>query len=176
MAKTKAKAPERDRDAELQEIGRNAFESIAEMVGKLEAMQQVSDCCDADMTAVDKDGRHFFTCDSCDKPCEPHDGDEPDDDAREEAQQEIQEDPLSIEVRSAWYSPGEDPGPPGEFKILLATGGPAVRIIGDLDMHGEPMRARLEAQDWYTPWTEYRGARGSDVVLTYARQFVYGVG
>ncbi len=100
---------------------------------------------------------------------------EPDDNAREVAQQKISEDPLSIQVRSGWYSPGEPDQVPEEFEILLGTGGPAVRIVGDLDMHGEPMRARLETQDWGTPWTEYRGAwgDGGDVLLTYARQFVY---
>jgi hypothetical protein len=45
-------------------------------------------------------------------------------------------------------------------------------------MHGEPTRARLETQDWGTPWTEYRGAwgGGADVLLAYARQFYYGAG
>ena len=71
----------------------------------------------------------------------------------EEARERIQEDALSVEVRSDWHAPGES-GEPTEFCILLCTGGPAVRIIGDLD-RGEPSRPRIEYQDWGTPWTEY---------------------
>lgn len=140
MAK-QAKKAEQTQDEKLQEIGRRAFESIAEMVGRLGATDE--------------------------------DGDE-DDDAREKAQQEIQEDPLSIQVRSGWHAVGEE-STPEEFEILLDTGGPAVRIVGELD-RGEPTRARLETQDWGTPWTEYRGAwgGGADVLLTYARQFHFG--
>ncbi|MDR6858912.1 hypothetical protein J2W96_005244 [Variovorax guangxiensis] len=41
-----------------------------------------------------------------------------------------------------------------EFEILLCTGGPTVRIVGDLDHHGEPDRARIEYQDWFEPWRE----------------------
>lgn len=71
----------------------------------------------------------------------------------EEARERIQEDPLSVEVRSDWHAPGES-SEPSEFCILLCTGGPAVRIVGDLD-RGEPSRPRVEYQDWGTPWTEY---------------------
>ena len=71
----------------------------------------------------------------------------------DEARERINEDPLSIEVRSEWTTLGESLTP-GEFCILLCTGGPAVRIVGDLD-RGEPSRPRLEYQDWGTPWTEY---------------------
>lgn len=171
---TKATQGTPTKDDELQEIGRRAFESIAEMVGRLDAMLQVSECCCATTTTTDG----TVSCDSCDKPCtlqdDPVDGD---DDAREKAQQEIQEDPLSVQVRSDWYSPGDGPpATPGEYEILLATGGPAVRIVGDLDESGEPYRARLEAQDWGTPWTEYRGAwanGGAETLLAYARQFYY---
>ena len=69
------------------------------------------------------------------------------------ARERINEDPLSIEVRSEWTTLGESLTP-GEFCILLCTGGPAVRIVGDLD-RGEPSRPRLEYQDWGAPWTEY---------------------
>lgn len=140
MAKTKPKKVP-TQDESLQEIGRRAFEAIADLVNRLDS-------------AAERD----------------------DDEAREKVEQEIQEDPLSVQVRSAWNDVGEDMTAE-EFCILLGTGGPAVRIVGDLDMHGEPMRARLETQDWGTPWTEYRGQwgnGGADVLLTYARQFVYG--
>lgn len=89
----------------------------------------------------------------------------------EDARQRISEDPLSVEVRSDWASPGEELTP-GEFQILLCTGGPAVRIMGELD-RGEPCRAWLEYQDWGTPWTQYFGA-SSDTLCQYASHFFFG--
>jgi hypothetical protein len=89
----------------------------------------------------------------------------------EAARDNIQEDPLSVEVRSDWTTPGE-PLEPSEFCILLCTGGPAVRIVGELN-RGEPCRAWLEYQDWGTPWTQYFGA-SSDTLCQYAAHFYFG--
>ena len=50
----------------------------------------------------------------------------------EDAGRRIQEDPLSVLVRSGWHSPGEKMEA-AEYEILLSTGGPATRIVGDLD-------------------------------------------
>jgi len=91
--------------------------------------------------------------------------------SREEALERIYEDPLSIEVRSAWTSLGE-PLSADEFCILLTTGGPAVRIVGQLD-NGSPSRPRLEVQDWGTPWTEYRAIEES-VLESYCNCFYFG--
>jgi hypothetical protein len=88
----------------------------------------------------------------------------------EDARQRIQEDPLAVEVRSDWTSPGE-PLEPSEFMILLCTGGPAVRIVGELN-RGEPCRARLEYQDWGTPWARYFGA-DSATLCQYASHFYF---
>jgi hypothetical protein len=93
--------------------------------------------------------------------------------SRDDAEQIIHEDALSIEVRSDWHSPG-DPFEASEFNILLSTGGPAVRIMGKLDMHGEPTDAWLEVQDWGKPWTPYYESGGTEVCLTYARCFTFG--
>ena len=89
-----------------------------------------------------------------------------------EAMDAISEDPLSVEVRSDWFTPGEE-AEPGEFRILLCTGGPAVQIRGEIGPYGQPDRAWLEFQDWFTPWTELitTGA-DHDALLTYARQFL----
>lgn len=92
-----------------------------------------------------------------------------DDDARER----IQEDPLSVEIRADWYSPGETPDA-SEFMILLCTGGPAVRIVGELDQYKQPSRAWMEYQDWFTPWIEYHGPLDNDSLLTYCQQFYFG--
>lgn len=75
-------------------------------------------------------------------------------DAQDDARQVITEDALSVQVRSDWHNPGED-SEASEFMILLCTGGPAVRIIGELSEYKEPESARLEYQDWGTPWTSY---------------------
>ena len=90
----------------------------------------------------------------------------------DDARQRIQEDPLEVQVRSDWASPGEELTP-GEFMILLCTGGPAVRIVGELDQYGEPCRAWLEYQDWGTPWTQYFRA-DSKTLTRYASQFFGG--
>ena len=98
-----------------------------------------------------------------------------DDEAREEAMQTIQDDPLSVQVRSGWCDPGEENLVPQEFEILLCTGGPACRILGELDEHREPDRARLEYQDWGTPWTPvFMTADESEAVLRYCQQFYFG--
>lgn len=75
-------------------------------------------------------------------------------DLMESARQTIFDDALSVQVRSDWVDLNQvDQMTPQSFCILLCTGGPAVRIIGKLDANGEPERARLEYQDWGTPWT-----------------------
>ena len=90
----------------------------------------------------------------------------------DDARQVILDDPLSLLVRSGWYEPGGD-STPEEFELLLTTGGPAVRIIGELNEHSEPCRPRLEVQDWGTRWTEYN-RYDQDILLTYCRNFVFG--
>lgn len=95
-------------------------------------------------------------------------GDCTDEDA---ARDNIQEDPLEVQVRSDWTNPGETLEA-GEFMILLCTGGPAVRIVGELN-RGEPCRAWLEYQDWGTPWTQWFGA-SSDTLCEYAANFFFG--
>lgn len=87
------------------------------------------------------------------------------------ARDRISEDPLTVEVRSDWTAPGE-PLEAAEFCILLCTGGPAVRIRGELN-RGEPSRAWLEFQDWGTPWTQYFSA-SSDTLCQYAAHFFFG--
>jgi hypothetical protein len=98
-----------------------------------------------------------------------------DDDTEQEAAREaIQEDPLEISVRSDWEHLGE-PLKACEFNILLCTGGPACRILGELDEYNQPHRAWLEYQDWGTPWTQYFMSHEENVaLLTYCQQFYFG--
>ena len=76
---------------------------------------------------------------------------------REAIEDELRDTALSIEVRSGWYSPGcdKDEISPEEFMILLTTGGPALRVTGDL-RGDQPDCASLQWQDWGTPWTDYQ--------------------
>lgn len=94
---------------------------------------------------------------------------------RHEAETVITEDPLSIEVRSDWHAPGE-PDLSSEYLILLCTGGPAVRITGELDEHRQPETAELQYQDWFTPWRPYLDMTDEEreALLSYARQFYFG--
>lgn len=105
-----------------------------------------------------------------------------DEDAR---RQRILESVLSVEMRSGWYSLTDYKNRRAEFNILLSTGGPALRLIGELDDSGEPETARLEWQDWGTPWTvlgrsDYPATLASELIaeylLDFARQFYFGEG
>jgi hypothetical protein len=93
----------------------------------------------------------------------------------ETVRERIQEDPLSVEVRSDWHEPGSKDDKPTAYNILLCTGGPAVRIVGTLDEYGQPETAQIEYQDWFTPWVSYAdtSSEEDDALLTYARQFYY---
>lgn len=90
----------------------------------------------------------------------------------EAARQRIEESPLSVLVRSGWVSVGEEMQA-AEFEILLSTGGPALRIMGELDEHKQPTRAWLEYQDWGTGWTQYFKVEQS-TLLTFCQQFYFG--
>lgn len=92
---------------------------------------------------------------------------------QDDARQRIEEDALSVEIRSGWTPAGQEMEAE-EYCLLLTTGGPAVRIVGQLSAHKEPLTARLEVQDWGTPWTEYLDGVAQDVLLAYAGVFYYG--
>jgi hypothetical protein len=96
------------------------------------------------------------------------------DDDIDAAAQAIYEAPLSVEVRSSWHDPVRV-AVSVEYQILLSFGGPSVRITGDLDGDAQPDTARLEYQDWGTPWTPYALTdEEREDVLTFAQQFYYG--
>lgn len=102
-----------------------------------------------------------------------------DDEAIEEAETRIREAPLSVQVRDGWYSPGEKADTsPDEYEVLLSTGGPALRIIGELDAHAEPDEwPILQWQDWGTQWTpvEVDGSQRKALAV-FAGQFYFGDG
>ena len=87
------------------------------------------------------------------------------------ARDNIQEDPLSVEVRSGWDVVGGDLSA-AEFRIVLCTGGPHVEIRGEID-NGTPCRAWLQYQDWGTPMTQFFDVEQS-TLLTYCQEFYFG--
>lgn len=98
-----------------------------------------------------------------------YEGEESEDDVR----REIEEGPLSVQVRDGWHSPGAPSQGAEEYEILLSTGGPALRIYGKLGQYNEPDSADLEAQDWFIPWTRVPDV-DEDVLLKYVRCFYFG--
>lgn len=91
---------------------------------------------------------------------------------QDEARERIQEDALSVEVRSGWDIVGGELSA-SEFRIVLCTGGPHVEIRGELDNYGQPSRAWMQYQDWGTPLTQYFGIEQS-TLLAYCGQFYFG--
>ena len=89
---------------------------------------------------------------------------------QDEARENVQNDPLSVEVRSGWDIVGGDLSA-AEFRIVLCTGGPHVEIRGELD-NGTPSRAWMMYQDWGTPLTQYFDVEGS-TLLAYCQEFYF---
>lgn len=100
----------------------------------------------------------------------------------EALQERVQEMPLSVEVRSPWYVPGAkaEDTKPAEYNILLTTGGPALRVWGELDNYGQPDSAQLQMQDWGLPWREVWPCELAEMdearatLMWFASQFYFG--
>lgn len=91
----------------------------------------------------------------------------------DDARQRIQEDPLSIEYRSGWVT-DKDEMKAAEVCILLAYGGPAVRIMVEINGEGEPTKAKLQVQDWGTPWADYHEDATDEILMAYVGVFYFG--
>ena len=89
--------------------------------------------------------------------------------SRDEALERLENNPLEILFRSDWEY-DTDHFTPSEFVILLCSGGPAVRIRGELDHNGYPSRAWVEYHDWGTPWNWLCDHRST--ALEYARLLI----
>ena len=148
---------------------RSQLESIIEMVKRLEHCQN---CDGEDCELTDKEiieGNLYCYTEGQEVTEEDRENYHDEDKSREV----INEDPLSVQVRSGWANSPEEMEAE-EYEILLCTGGPACRIVGDLD-RGEPDRARIEYQDWFTPWIELVDitSKEREALLTYSRQFYF---
>lgn len=93
-------------------------------------------------------------------------------------QDRIQEMPLSVQVRGGWHNAGDTDAAREavEYEILLTTGGPALRIIGDLGDYSNPTNARVQYQDWGTPWTDFNDTTDAqdEHIEAFAGLFYFG--
>lgn len=171
------------KDDRLTEVGKSAYASIAEMVAALECdydrLEELREAkADYDPTeGIDDlpEGAVVSTWEDT-NPEDAEELKELEDAAGEckdadDARQRIEEDALSVRIfgertNGEWEA--------DKFEILLTTGGPAVRIMGELDGNCEPSHAYLETQDWGTPWTEYYETGIRDTLLAYCRCFYFG--
>jgi len=101
-----------------------------------------------------------------------------DQESAESIDNEIMEMPLSIEVGCDWIGINDallDRMKPDRMRILLTTGGPALQVVittNPCDCYAVE-RVTVEAQDWFTPWTEVRpkNAREESALRQFAERF-----
>ena len=84
----------------------------------------------------------------------------------EEAREEIENDALEVAT-------GKEFNGTKTYMILLSTGGPATRIIGELDEHNQPVTAHFQFQDWFLPWTEAQMNEEEEQTLIQYAGFFY---
>lgn len=72
-------------------------------------------------------------------------------------------DPLLELKFGAVFHAGDTDRQPQRFWALIGTGGPAMRIVGEINQFGEPEECRLEVQDWGQPWTDFGTAAQIDL-------------
>jgi len=99
------------------------------------------------------------------------------DSLQEAIREYAQEMPLTVLVRSGWHLPGED-ADSEEFEILLSTGGPACRIIGELDRGSvawqSGCRPTIQYQDWFKLWSESTYDVDINALLWFCEQLYFG--
>ena len=113
--------------------------------------------------------------------------DRADTDHKFDAMRTIEESIQGVQVRFGWHkpcavSPGDMRGrhlaeQPAEYRIILS---PHVRIVGELDEHGQPVTARLEFRDdgeWtvsIVQFAELTGREATAILLRFATHFYFG--
>jgi hypothetical protein len=171
----------------LMKIGKNALDAIRDMTAALECdYDRLEELREERDNYEPSDGEERLEQTECKTLAEQWEFDNSEDAAelkeleevagectsRDDAKERIHEDPLSIQVRGGWRDLGAQDDGAEEFCILLTTGGPAVRIMGELS-DGEPTRAYLQVQDWGTAWTDYYEQGIGEVLMTYVRCFCF---
>ncbi len=94
-------------------------------------------------------------------------------DSEEELLEYCTELPLGVSVRGTWHAPGDTETAivPVAYQVLLTTGGPGLRLIGDLDSDRIPVSVRVEYCDWGVPWTEWTGYADEEALLWFVELF-----
>lgn len=83
----------------------------------------------------------------------------------ERAREAIEQGHYGIELRGGWYAPGgRDEDGAQEYCVTLGGGGPAMRIVGELE-DGSPSTARYQFQDWFKPWTDAELSEKESAIL-----------
>jgi len=91
---------------------------------------------------------------------------------QDELRESILNSALSVEFRSGW-STNPEQLEIEEFKILLSWGGPALRVIGDLDKYKQPENIKMQFQDWGTPWTDFEITESQQKALNWFCDIFY---
>jgi hypothetical protein len=60
------------------------------------------------------------------------------------------------------------------WEVLLTTGGPAVRLIIQVDEWSEPVNATFEYQDWFQPWAAPKSQDGQRLLAWVNEHFYFG--
>lgn len=98
-----------------------------------------------------------------------------DEDEADEFTDQLREQALSVEVRSDWVEPRERDFEAGEYKILLAYGGPSIEITGELGLYGEATTAEFIGRWWGCKHAEHIPSYEIEAVLKYVNLFALGV-
>lgn len=85
----------------------------------------------------------------------------------DDAERAIDEDPLSVECRSTWQTPGEELMP-DEYRIVLCTGGPHV----ELQCEPDGSRVRVIWRDWGEGGEYFPDADEREALEAYCARFV----
>ena len=132
-------------ETEIKDVGKGYAETIAELIGAI----------NADVWPIEIDGEMYEDQDA--------------------VYTRICEIPISVLVRGGWCTPADLRAEPVEYELLLGTGGPACRIVGELNCYGEAYTAEMEWQDRGTPWTPTRGLSEAEyaAILQFAQCFCF---
>jgi len=83
----------------------------------------------------------------------------------------------AAQLRTYWHDPAEPLTQPGVGCILLSTGGPALRLLVELDCDAQACGVMLGYQDWGTPWTRFPITGAEEEALEwFAGLFWFGEG
>lgn len=94
--------------------------------------------------------------------------------SEEEARERIEQDALSVEVRSGWTNVSTlSEVSAEEFRIVLCTGGPHVELLGELE-NGTPHNIVMRYRDWGESGELEFDTQQREAIETYCAVFYFG--